>query len=301
METIKQIVLQEENEARYSRKFIDKYIAEEIAANTDVQIKIAMGIQLVTDYIAKSYYASKNARIAQLKNLDLIELVTNIFIGVSYFQKPELYTSVTAQMAGRLGLDDKTEAITTVAEIMAVLCLTDAYDISKSDKMASLMLQSRIPLSKELLNYIEDSAYLPPMVCVPNELINNYSCGYLSHSDSLILGNGNHHDGDVCIDVLNTINKVQLQLDTQFLSTVEEEPTFELDTPEKIESWMKFKRQSYSFYSLIANQGNSFYLTNKVDKRGRIYAQGYHITTMGAPFKKAMIELANEELVTGMP
>jgi len=301
MDNIKQIILQEENEARYSRKHIDKYIQQEIADSTFMQDKIVQGVDLIQDYLGKSYYESKNRRLAQIVSLDLTELVTNLFIGIAYFQIPELFTSATAQLSGRLGLSDRKEAITTVAEILAVLCMTDAFDINKEDKLSSLMLTSRIPLSKELLHYVENSLYLPPMVCVPNELTNNYSSGYLTHNDSLVLGTGNHHDGDLCLDVLNAINSVALKLDTEFLSTIEEEPTFELDNQEKIDNWTRFKKQSYNFYSLIANQGNEFYLTNKIDKRGRIYSQGYHINTQGTSFKKAMIELAHEELVTGMP
>jgi hypothetical protein len=163
------------------------------------------------------------------------------------------------------------------------------------------MLVSRIPLSSALIKFVENSSYLPPMVCEPLELTTNYCSGYLSHKDSLILGKSNHHDGDICLDVLNTINKVELQLDTKFLSTVEETPTFELDTPEKIAQWDRFKRQSYKFYSLMVSQGNRFYLTHKYDKRGRIYAGGYHINSQGTAFKKASIELAREELVEGMP
>jgi DNA-directed RNA polymerase len=94
---------------------------------------------------------------------------------------------------------------------------------------------------------------------------------------------------------------VKLRLDTQFLSQVEEEPTFDLDTREKMDAWSTFKKQSYKFYSLIAEQDNKFWLTHKVDKRGRIYASGYHITTQGSAFKKASIELAHEEVVTGVP
>ena len=51
----------------------------------------------------------------------------------------------------------------------------------------------------------------------------------------------------------------------------------------------------------MVSQGNRFYLTHKVDKRGRIYAQGYHITTQGTAFKKAMIELAEPEFIEGAP
>jgi hypothetical protein len=208
---------------------------------------------------------------------------------------------VSAQIACRLKFSDRTEAITTVAELLGVLCRTDAFDIDKPDRMASLTLVSRMNLPVNLVDFIENSQYLPPMVCEPLELTHNFSSGYLTHNDSLILGTGNHHDGDICLDVLNLMNRVALRLDTDFLSTVEEEPTFGLDTQDKEELWADFKRQSYKFYNLMVQCGNKFYLTHKVDKRGRIYAGGYHINTQGTAFKKASIELAHEEIVTGAP
>lgn len=300
-ETVRDIVLQEMNEEHFNRKHIDTKIREEILGSDDMLSKIAKGVELVEAYKAGTYYASKAKRIAQLENMDVEALVLDCFVGVSYSLRPELYTSVTAQMAARLNFSDRAEAITTVAELLAVLCHTDAFDIMKASKMASLMLVSKINLSDRLLEFIENSQYLPPMVCEPLPLSHNHSSGYLTHNDSLILGSGNHHDGDLCLDVLNTINKVAFKLDTAFLSKVEEEPTFELDDQEKTDQWTRFKKQSYRFYSLMATQGNRFYFNNKVDKRGRIYACGYHINPQGAAFKKAMLELAHEEVVTGVP
>lgn len=301
METMRQIILQEINEQRYSRKHIDAKIRKAIEADANTLAKLNHGVILVKDYMSKTYYESKMKRIAQLGNLDIPDLVMDIFIGIAYFMRPELFTSVSAQIASRLKFSDKTEAITTVAELLAVLCQTDAFDIDKFDKMASLMLVSQIELPEKVVHFIENSQYLPPMVCEPLELTHNYSSGYLTHNDSLILGTGNHHDGDICLDVLNTMNKVALRLDTDFLCGVEEEPTFELDNQEKEDLWHVFKVQSYMFYQLMVEHGNKFYLTHKVDKRGRIYSMGYHITTQGTAFKKAMIELANEELVEGVP
>ena len=301
METMKQIVLQEMNEERYNRKHIDAKIRVAIESHPDMQAKLVQGVEMVKAYMVGQYYESKMKRIAQLENLDLLTLVMEIFVGIAYSQKPELFTSVSAQISSRLKFSDRTEAITTVAELMAVLCQTDAFDITKADKSASLMVESKIPLSPNLVDFILNSQYLPPMVCSPLELTHNYSSGYLTHNDSLVLGTGNHHDGDLCLDVLNLMNKVALKLDTDFLCTVEEDPTFELDSQEKEEQWADFKRQSYEFYDLMVQCGNQFYLTHKVDKRGRIYAMGYHITTQGTSFKKAQIELANEEIVTGVP
>lgn len=300
METMREIVLQELNEARFNRQHIDAKIREEIKANPDMCDKIAQGVALLKQYMAGSYYESKMKRIAQLVNLDLEAMVLDLFTGIAYCLRPELFTSVTAQLASRLKFSDKTEAITTVAEITAVLCATDAFDIEKANKMASLMVVSNIPLSERLVTFIEESQFLPPMVCEPLELTHNYSSGYLTHNDSLILGTGNHHDGDICLDVLNTMNKVALKLDTEFLCKVEEEPTFDLDTQDKLDQWNKFKEQSYMMYSLLASQGNQFYLNHKVDKRGRIYCHGYHISTQGTSFKKASLEFAKEELVTGI-
>ncbi len=186
------------------------------------------------------------------------------------------------------------------------------------------MLESKLYLSEEVLNFIEQSEYLPPMVCEPLELESNYDSGYLTHKESLILGKGNHHDGNICLDVLNLANSVKLKLDTDFLRTVEEECGTEL-TLEGVknkalkkgvvysddqaaavlvklqEQWPAFKATSAKMYMLMHNLGNEFHLTHKVDKRGRIYAQGYHISTQGSSYKKAMIELANEEIVEGVP
>lgn len=301
METMQDIVVQELNEMRFNRKHIDKKIRTAIEENPVMLKKLAQGIQLVTQFLAGDYYESKMKRLAQLDNLTVPELVMDIFVGVAYAQRPELFTSVSAQMAARLKFSDRAEAITTVAELLAVLCQTDAFDITKADRQASLMLVSRVPLSDSLVKFIENSQYLPPMVCEPLELTHNYSSGYLTHNDSLILGSGNHHDGDICLDVLNTYGKVALTLDMDFLLTEEEMPTFALDTQEKADQWARFKRQSNMFYLLMQQQGNLFYLNHKVDKRGRIYASGYHINTEGAAFKKASIELAREELVEGVP
>ena len=301
METMRDIVVQEMNEERYNRKHIDVKIRNAIEANSTMQNKLQQGVVLITEYINGAYYDAKMARLKQLQNMDVSALVMDMLVGVAYCQKPELFTSATSQMASRLKFSDKTEAILTVAEMLAVLCKTDAFDILKENKNASLMVQSRIPLPEKLVEFIDNSQFLPPMVCEPLELTHNYSSGYLTHNDSLILGSGNHHDGDICLDVLNTMNKVALKLDTDFLSSVEEEPTFELDNQEKEDSWAHFKRQSYKFYNLMAAQGNNFYFCHKVDKRGRIYSHGYHINTQGSAFKKAMLELANEELIEGVP
>lgn len=295
-----QIELQRTNEMRFSRKHIDKKIRASIDKNPVVQKQVQLGIQLVNKYLEGTYYASKMKRIAQLKDMDIEALVVDIFVGMSYYQGEGLFIGATAELASRLGFDDKLEAITTVAELVAILCETDAFDIGKN-KTNNLVVLSRIQLEEELVEYINHSTYLPPMICKPLILKNNKDSGYLTHKESLVLGKGNHHEGDLCLDVLNKMNQVALKLDTQFLSKEEEMPTFELDTPRKRDDWNNFKEQSYYFYSLMEQAGNKFYLTHAVDKRGRIYSRGFHVHSQGPSFKKAMLEFAQEELVEGAP
>lgn len=299
METMRQIVMQENNEKRFNRKLIDRQIKEYLTGNAECMVKINEGVDLLNAYRSKTYYDSKNARIAQLSGLDMAEVVINIFTGIVYCDREELFTSVSAKMAGRLGFSDKLDAIKTTAEMLAVLCMTDAFDINRT-KGNSMVIINRLPLPDALCTLIEESQFLPPMVCEPLELVDNYSSGYLTFNDSLLLGTGNHHDGDLCLDVLNKMNKTALKLDTEFLCKCSELPSHEIVTQEQHDNWNTFKKQSYMFYTLLAQQDNQFYFTHKVDKRGRVYAQGYHVNTQGSSFKKAMIELVKEEVVTGV-
>lgn len=287
------------NEHSYSRKHIDGYILDALQ-DADVQNAIHHGVSLLVEWRNQTYYASKQARLDQLDDLDLYELVTKIMQGIAYVQKPELFTSVSAQLAGRLQFSDKPEAIATMAEILAVLCETDLFDITKESRQASLMLVSRIPLSQKLLEYIDNTTFQLPMVCLPEYVDHNRKSGYLTYNDSLILGTGNHHEGDICLDVINLQNSIPLKLNIEFLLEQEMLPNFEIVTPEQREQWEAFKYASHRVWMLMYNQGNRFYLTNKVDKRGRLYSVGYHINTQGNQFQKAMVELADEEIVEGV-
>jgi hypothetical protein len=294
--------MQKANEYRFARHHVDKYMRDYVLNDVEVIPLLDKGVEILTEWVNTEFsYESKNIRVSALKGMDLRELVTEVVVASAYCQHEELFTSFTARMAGILGWDDKKSSITTVAEITAVLCDTDLFDLTQANRFSSWNILSNITLSLELQEYIANCAYLPPLVHKPSKLRHNRDTPYLTiGQDSVILNKG-HHNDDVCLDVLDSKNAVALSLDLEFLSTVEEEPNSELDSPEKQNMWLRMKKQSHEFYLLMAKQGNKFYLHHKYDKRGRIYAQGYHISTQGAPYKKAMIEFANKEAVTDIP
>jgi len=293
--------LQKQTEQQYSRKHVLRKIRDFLFAEPEIQCKITQGAELLKEWLSSDHHKSKQKRLAELRDFDLEILTRDVITHSSIILKPELFVSFTSQLAHSLNFSDRADAIATVAEIVVVLAQLDAYYIIKPSREASLQIQSRINLPHEMQEAVQRSHYLPPMLIEPDLITNNYQSPYLTFNDCQILGKGNGHTGEIGLDVINTQNDVQLTLNEQFLKTVEEEPSYELDSLEKQQGWAVFKRQSKDVYDLIIETGNVFWETHKVDKRGRLYVNGYHVTTMGTPYKKAMIDLAKQELVTGVP
>ena len=132
----------------------------------------------------------------------------------------------------------------------------------------------------------------------------------------------NHHDDNICLDVINTLNSNEYELDIEFIKQYKEEATevtieqlqenarikdkvlTDIDAQKKLkeirDNWDKYQEQGAFLQHLMVHHGNSFYLCNKVDKRGRIYSSGYHVNVQGSSFKKAMVNFKHHEIPTGL-
>jgi len=147
--------------------------------------------------------------------------------------------------------------------------------------------------------------YPLPMVCEPNKLKSNRDTGYMTTRGSVILRD-NHHDDDICLDHLNRMNRVALRVNTHTAGMIANRWR-NLDKPKEDEDLRDFQKRKKAFekfdatvrhvMKLLYEAGNRFYLTHKYDKRGRSYCQGYHVNYQGAPWNKAVVELADPELV----
>lgn len=292
---------QREIEYMYSKKYIRKYISDEISNDAELQTKMDLCIDLINDWAKQSYYQSKNDRIAQfMASKNIKEVVLDLFILVIPINKPTLFTSVVGEFTARLGISDKVAGATTAAEILAVTCNSDVFDIYKDNKYDSLQIVSNYELDQKVLTFIEQTKYLPPMICPPRIVKSNIDSGYLTHKDSMILGKGNLHSENICLDSINTFNQVALSLNVELLTKLSEKPSKPLTDPAKKEQWLNFVNDSYATYKMLIQMGNQFWLTHKVDKRGRTYAQGYHVTTQGNSFRKAVIEFHEKEIIEGI-
>lgn len=306
---------------RYEETFGKKGIHDKAVADlkaTECLIPIVQStVKSLNTWIHTDHWESKNQRLQCLVDLDLEELVYSLTAVICLeCIKPMKLVSVASMCAKHLGMSNKIEAIQTVAEILSILGDQDLCDITIGQENTR-WVHIRYELDAAVLQYKFDAMYLPPMIIKPRVLRHNRSSGYITQQgESLILGfYENHHDEDICLDVLNILNANEYCLDEAVIahcsdSWTQEELTSEefneLSHQDKLiysmsqEQWEIHQEQSYKIKTLMLYHNNSFYLQNKVDKRGRIYTSGYHISTQGNGFKKAAINLKKKEICTGL-
>ncbi len=163
----------------------------------------------------------------------------------------------------------------------------------------------KIDISQDVKDDIERFQYPLPMVIRPRPVLDNNDTGYIKGKGSIILRK-NHHIDDVCLDHINRVNRIKFSLDHNTAHMIRNQWR-NLDQPKPGETKIEFDKRKKAFekydrtakdvMDLILIHGNEFYLTHRYDKRGRIYCQGYHINYQGAPWNKAVIELADKEMV----
>lgn len=251
------------------------------------------------EYISQSYWDSKNERL-QAINKDLTKVILNVLtqtvlIASDYVPLLTICSSVS------FGLS-RYHDIQTCADVLWLINQTDLILIDVVDD--TRYIQSNMELPEELANRLVIMCVLPPMLVKPRTLRHNKSCGYLTiNKDSLILGDKeNYHDECISLDVLNTLNSQALCLDLDICYKFQKEfkSEFDKDTDEYLSQRKTYERAKEQFeFFLDKIQDKTIHFTHKVDKRGRIYSQGYQFNTQGSSYEKACINLKTKEFVTG--
>lgn len=306
---------QEEIELLFSKKHAHDHIMDQMLAEPDLLMKIGECIDLVSAWVAiPAKYDSKQERKDSLSQMDIQEVVQEILCTVIKIGEATL-VNLAGQLGSSLGFADTRQGITLAGELLGILCQSDLFDIYQKFPRSQYYVKSRLTLDEDSQAVIDRCMYMPPMIEKPQKLKTNRSSGYITlQGESLILGGAvNHHNGNICLDVLNTMNSVPLSINTQFIAEVQEEPSsdlFEVENAERyspaevqeiirlnLQNWNSHLVLAKALYELLVNRDNKFYMTHKVDKRGRIYAQGHHVNPMGSSYKKAMVELAKKQKV----
>ena len=145
--------------------------------------------------------------------------------------------------------------------------------------------------------------FAPPMLVEPNPVRCNTDTGMLLVGGSIILRN-NHHEDDVCLDHINRVNQIPLSVNTNTARMIQnrwahldrrKKGESYTDWDKRVKAFAKYDRVARGVLEALVDMGNRFWLTHRYDKRGRIYCQGYHVTTQGSAWNKAIIDLADKE------
>lgn len=147
-----------------------------------------------------------------------------------------------------------------------------------------------------------------PMVVKPNKVTNNtMGSGYFDKKGRIVLnGSDVFDDEDLCLDHINRMNSVGLSLNMDVAASAEGNMIIpKRKVGEGFEDFRKRKKQAEMFYNHslevmkgLKALGNTFWLTHKYDRRGRSYCVGYHISSQGDDYRKAVLELSRKEVIT---
>ena len=163
-----------------------------------------------------------------------------------------------------------------------------------------------IETSDEVYAELELYQYPLPMVIEPQKVRCNRDTGYLTMRGSLILKGGNHHEDDICLDHINRVNQVALTINVDTARMVrnqwknldkQKEDETAKDFQDRVSAFQKYDRNAKEVMEMVFVTGDRFWLTHKYDKRGRTYAQGYHVNPQGNAWNKAVVEFAKKEIV----
>lgn len=285
-------------------------IKDDIESSFISEIKIS--ISAIKKWCDVQEYSSKNIRKDFIRQQDLHGLVVGLIAKtVMYCQKSIPLVSFASMVD--IGFEVKLDNIKTVCELIALLAPTELYELSK-DLDGTYTIQTVIELPEALQKRLELYCYLPPMIEKPNVIRNNNDSGLVTiKKDSIILGSKlNHHNKQLSLDVINTLNKTEYVLDKDFIDNFEkdwfreelsQEELKELSMTEQqdyqisLSTWKQYQDQFNVLKDMLIDK--SIYFTHKYDKRGRIYAQGYHFNTQGTSYEKACINIKHKEIVTG--
>lgn len=290
---------QREIEMQFSRKNIHNIVLDNIENSFEISYQLHDVMEQILTWVNTSeFYESKHNRWQTLlKKEDLLYILKDIMVVILELE----YTTIQAvcgKVASQLKMSTF-DAVKCIAEICVFMAQKDLFNLipAADSETGGIMLQTIYQLDSETKEDIRNKQYLPPMIEPPAEVRLNYDYSYHTEQSWMILGKGNGHHKPIALDVINILNQIPLELDSEILA-MEETPNKKLDTVEKMMQFNQMKNSSRKVYGLLVEHSNEFFLTWKYDKRGRIYSQGYHVNIQSTEYKKALINLKNKLVIT---
>jgi len=257
------ITMQEqlETESTYSKKGKDELLHNEI----DIDSMFFAVIKVIDDL-----HLNDKIKGAEATQALYLEILSD--------PKERHIQSIGTCIGTRLGVYGL-DAITLGVKILEAAAETGMYDVLLFAR--SVIIRPLIRVSDEVQRKIDTFNYLPPMLVEPKPWTNNEDGGYLSINHHAVLKTKNKHNEEVCLHVLNKLQSVELELDTEIL--------FNYINTEDLE-------HDIEMYGKYMDKG--FWYMWQYCFRGRMYTAGYEINFQSTEFKKALHSLKNKVLIT---
>lgn len=189
-----------------------------------------------------------------------------------------------------------------VADKLLLLCEIDYLDFQESSQKFIV----KFDVSEDVQEMLDRYQYPLPMVIPPKHVSENWHTGYMTIKGSVVLNGSEYFDDkDMCLDHLNRANSVALSLNMDVVYSEEGKYIRPTRNPgEDFADFRKRQKQADIFYATsvdvmetLHSLSDELYLTHKFDRRGRCYASGYHCNTQGNDYQKAVLQLANKEVI----
>lgn len=266
--------------------------------------KITLQVELEQLYNKNQLISRIRKEFVECKEFDFIDHMTHMGIPIEFgldvlIQMALHKRASLPTLAGILRLHFNDCQIT--ADMLLKCTMADLVDWDAKTEHFIVKFEVSADIQEELDRF----QYPLPMVIEPKKVKKNTDTGYILGGGSLILKH-NHHEDDICLDHINRMNRVRFAIDHETARMVKNrwrnldkqkagETKAEFEKRRKM--FEKYDRTAKDVITALSIHTDCFYLTHKYDKRGRVYCQGYHINYQGAPWNKAIIQLAEKELV----
>lgn len=233
-------------------------------------------------------YASKNQRIQEWRramtpsDTPFYAIMCHVFSGALLHPQGMTYQAMIGYISSNVQCADPLDRAKCAAEIIALAYQADLIVITRTSDR-TLMVTTEFELPVEIPEFGKHLPQFkrPSMVDYTPIL----GCRFKQHTE------------DICTEHIDKMNAIPLTLETRVIDTMEEYQKAQTQTDEQEEQWQDFKRRSAQAYQQVIDKGNRFFMHHDYDTRGRCYCAGYYINYQGSQYKKAIVQLADKEVV----
>ncbi len=298
-------------EEKYSRKEIRKLVRKEITTSKEIVDKIQQAVTMSMEWVADpDHHDSKRYYLDELtpeicENI-CIDILTQVCVDV----RIRAITELVGMPAANLPKENYLGNLMVVAGVcrwmheVELINVYQAYCSPVYQNGSSVIGVGPVyQLSERMSIYLQQTMHLPPFIAPPLEVTKNSDSAYYIEDKPVLLKGYNQHSKPIALDVINIANSQTFSLDIDFLNTVRDEFTPSKKKQDKAtkeaqyKQWEKFQKDSMHVYIELYKQGNKFWLGHHYDFRGRLYCRGYHVTSQGNSFKKAILNFHEERTI----